>query len=457
MRAKESEKAINRLANIYGFADFTFELMMMGAVSYYAYFLTDIAMISAASMAVILLVARIGDAISVPITGIIIQSIYLKWGQFRSWLLVVPPFTCMFFILMFSNPQFAPLMKAIFLGTCYVFAHICVNLAYNAHLGLMEVIARSPEDQLKLSQKKSQFQFAANTLFAITFMPLVRFFGKSCEWHGFFITMAVFSILQVVGYWNVFYSTKGYEACCTVKSEEKNCTSLLDMFQQVCKNSQLLALLLSDSAKNTGMFVVSALLTYYYKYVVGNLDIISIHILAVSLASFLGSLIAPVIVHKIGKRNVYIYTAIFNAIILGLARLGKKTNFVVFISAVSIGNLLLAIAMSITPVLYSDAAEYAKWKNGKDSKAFTMSMFSMPIKIGIALGGAIAGYGLALINYSPSTKVSHELVNGIVDLITLIPIACSMISAIIFALFYKLDDVKVSQIIKFNGRNEKYE
>ena len=165
MKQEASKKVTSKLINSYGFVSFAFNLMMMVAVTYYAYFLTDVAMINAALMGTILLIARICDMISVPITGGIIQSVQLKWGQYRSWILLAPPFTCLFFILMFTNPDFDPITKGIFLGTCYVIAHICVNFAFNAHAGLIAVLGKTPQERMKITKRNVQYMMAYSIVF----------------------------------------------------------------------------------------------------------------------------------------------------------------------------------------------------------------------------------------------------------------------------------------------------
>ena len=91
------------------------------------FFLTDVAMIGAATMGTILLLARIGDAVSIPLSGAVIQTFQPKLGRFRTWLLVAPPITALFFILMFTDLHFSPTTKAVFLGFCYIAAHASIN------------------------------------------------------------------------------------------------------------------------------------------------------------------------------------------------------------------------------------------------------------------------------------------------------------------------------------------
>ena len=91
------------LVNSYGLAFLTFTLMMNLALNYYTYFLTDVAMISAAHVTLILFITHFVDIPSIPFSGAIIQKTRFRWGQFRSWLLISPVFTCIFFTLTFLS------------------------------------------------------------------------------------------------------------------------------------------------------------------------------------------------------------------------------------------------------------------------------------------------------------------------------------------------------------------
>ena len=72
------EKAENRLpgllVNSYGFAYMTFTLMMSLALNYYAIFLTDVALITAAHMGTIMFITHFVDFASIPFSGSIIQK-----------------------------------------------------------------------------------------------------------------------------------------------------------------------------------------------------------------------------------------------------------------------------------------------------------------------------------------------------------------------------------------------
>lgn len=444
------------IITIYGFADFTFNMMMMIAVSYYAYFLTDIAMIGAATMGTILLIARIGDAISLPITGGILQKVQLKWGQFRSWLLVTPPITCLFFILMFTNLDMDMTLKTIFLGSCYVIAHVCVNLTNNGHFGLMGILGKTSADRISLSTKKIQFQTAANIVFSLAFMPLVAWLGGGNEGNGFLYTMVIFAVLQVVGYWNVFRVTKEYDPYDPNKKlSGTGGTGLTvkEMVQQIFGNGQLLTIMGADCIRNAAMFAVLGMATYYFKYAVGNLALITMYMVCTNVVNFLGSLIAPFIVARLGKKSTYLLSCVIPIVAFGLVRIPASTNPFIYTALVSFASFGLTMGMAIAPAMYLDAAEYGQYKTGKDGAAFIMAMYAMPIKIGVALSGAIIGFGLSAIGYSATVEATPDFVRGLLNIISTIPAACAAF-ALILMLFYRLDDAKVKEYMEANAKRK---
>ncbi|NLW06919.1 MAG: MFS transporter, partial [Clostridia bacterium] len=139
-RLKES------VINAFAFGTIGFVLMMSLISSYYVYFLTDVVGIGAAVVGSLLLVVRIADTISVVVSGGIVEKISLRWGKYRSWLLVAPPIAACFAILMFTNLALPPGIKPVFMGCMYVLAHMFTNLSEVSQLALYPVIATTTVD-----------------------------------------------------------------------------------------------------------------------------------------------------------------------------------------------------------------------------------------------------------------------------------------------------------------------
>ncbi|NTW45249.1 MAG: MFS transporter, partial [Anaerolineaceae bacterium] len=411
---------------------------------------TDVAMISAAAMGTLLLVARIGDGIAVLVTGAIIQKNQLKWGKFRSWLLIAPPITAIFFTLMFTNFNLDPVMKAVVMCISYIIAHTFVNFAYNAHLALMGVIGKTPEERLKLSNKKSQFLCLSTIVFGLAFVPVLTGFAGG----NYNIAVALFAVLQVFGYWNIFRATKEidkFDPDMNVMAEAAGTKlSGADMFASIFKNNQLLLIMAADVLKWLGFISILGLIAYYFIYVAGDMSLIGTYFLWHGIASFAGSLLAVKIVKAIGKKYTVILSSTMIAVMYVLIKLFAGTNPMAFIALACIGVLGFQFSTNIEPAMYIDCAEYGFNKSGKDGAAFIMSMYSMPIKIGVALSGAAIGWGLAAIKYSPTVQITPEFTSNLTSLVTLFPAVCIGLSAVLM-FGYQLTDKKVNTIMEENA------
>ena len=67
-------------------------------------------------------------------------------------------------------------------------------------------------------------------------------------------------------------------------------------------------------------------------------------------------------------------------------------------------------------------------------------MYSVPMKIGMALGGAIATFGLTFIGYEAGMTVDAVFQNQFMILLAVVPAALVLIGAIIMQVGYKITD-----------------
>ncbi len=438
-----SEKISKGIINAYGLGELGFIIMMTLATTYYSYFLTDVAMIGAAAMGTILLVARIVDAVSVPIAGATIEKSNMKWGKYRSWLLVTPPCIVLFFILMFTNVNMSPEIKAVYLGGAYILAHVCVNLGYTSYLSMIPVLGVEPSDRLLLASRRGQANAAGKIIFSLIAMPLVIALGAGNEAKGFFLTTILFTCMMMTGFYIVANISKKYDVNLgpAVKKEK---LSTAEMVSQVFTNKPLLLLMLTEITRWTSMFALYGLAAYYFKYVVNNMIMISVFFTSVNVAMLVGTTAAQFVAQKIDKRNTYLC----GLLILLVGLIGTwlfANNATTFIALMTIGYFGFAFGNNLNTAMYSDAVDYGEWKTGKNARGFIMSMFSLPIKIGIAIGGAAAGYGLASIGYVANAEMTPQLVRGIKMLITILP-ASFVAIGILSMFFYRLSSEKVKQM-----------
>jgi Na+/melibiose symporter-like transporter len=94
------------LVHSYGLSHATFNIMMFLALNYYTFFLTDVALIAAGHLAVLMFITHLVDAASIPIGGAIIQKTQFRWGQYSLCL----------WLHLYSLPSLFPIYKVLTTG-----------------------------------------------------------------------------------------------------------------------------------------------------------------------------------------------------------------------------------------------------------------------------------------------------------------------------------------------------
>ncbi|NLA75877.1 MAG: hypothetical protein GX846_10480 [Deltaproteobacteria bacterium] len=442
------------VVNSYGFASLFFTLMISLAVHYYAIFLTDVAMITAGHVALIMLLTHAVDVLSIPVSGSIIQKTRFRWGRFRTWLLFPPVTTCIFFTLTFTNLPLSYGCKILYLSLVYMVAHISLNFAYNAHLGLISVLAKSSTDRLRLSTRNFQFRMARQIFYAYVVLDILyRLSSANSTTWGYFYTVGMLAVMQVFGYWFLFYQVRDYDRYDPDKSSSKPSRwTNMEMIRQITGNRPLIVILSADTALNLGVYSLQTLAVYYFKYAAQEEPLMKPYVFLSSLAVFASTLIAPRIVSILGKKNTYLFAGGCGAAGYIALRIFGLWHPYLFIAIIVISVLGAGACYPIRQAMYMDAAEYGFYKTGRDASAFVMSMLPLPSKIATALAGTMATAGLELIGYVPNIMPGEQFIQSLMNIICYIPAGACIAAFLIMLFFYDLSDKRLAMIMQANTR-----
>ena len=444
------------LVHSYGLSHGTFNIMMYLALNYYTFFLTDVVMIAAGHLAVLMFITHIADAASVPIGGAIIQKTQFRWGQYRSWLLFMPLVTFLFFTLTFSNiPSFSYWMKIFFLGTAYIISHISLNFAYNAQLGLISVLSAHVDDRARLSARNIQYGYASQLLFSLAVIPVLNYMRSGYgESKGFFYTVIMLASIQIIGYWNLFIRTREYDPYDPDKKIKSSYNlPWLEMLRQLAGNKQLIIIMISDTVRDVGLFGLVSVAVYYFKYVTGDDSWMRQYTFCVAASTLIATLIGPYFIKKIGRKKICIYTAFAGVVGYIILRIYGASGPLTYMSIICCTNFIVGLSSPIRQAMYMDTAEYGYYKTGKNASALIMSMFTMPIKIGVAIALTIIPFYLdKVIGYVPNMEVTPMFIRDLMNLIAFMPAVCYLIAGIIM-IFYELTEEKTFFYMEANAKN----
>ena len=331
-------------------------------------------------------------------------------------------------------------------------AHVNLNFAFNAHLGLISVVANNVRERLRMSTRNMQWGMFSQIVFSLVVVKyMLYYFSEQSPTWGYFYTVGILAVVQVFGYWFLFYQTRNYEKY----DPDKKLKAAFDlnfkeMVMQVLANKHLRLIMTADVAVNLGIFSLSTFAPYYFKYITGNEQFMVQYTLLLGIGVFASTLIAPMVVKIFGKRNTYLFAGLWGTVGYCSLRMFGASDPWVYSIIVLVSVLGAGTSYPIRQAMYMDAAEYGYYKTGKDASAFIMSMYTLPTKIAIMIATSGAGYGLALIGFKANIAQTPEVLNNMMNIICFIP-AGSGFTAFLVMLFYSLSDDKLHKIMETNA------
>lgn len=453
----EQSKLTNSEVNRFGVYGLASSLGIMVPMSYLTIFLTENIMMSAALMGTILLVARIIDFAIGLSSGGIIEKVKLKDGKYRSWFKILRWVVLIGVFMQFVNTSALPPIISItivFIG--YLMLHGSMNFLQTSQFGIVSMMAGpSMEDRNRLSFRNFQFAAAGQIIISAVALPAINILTPVVgNTNAYTLVATLGALMMFLGATSVVKVSKTYDV--TAPQNDGISTmpqvSFGDMIKSVVTNSQMLVVMLAQVFFQTGMQVAMGIMAYYFMFVLGNLTLMALAMTITTIFGLVGSIIGPKFGTKLGKKNAMVVGLLVFAIANIAIMLFATDSIVVYVIFACLYTVGMYFFMSFGQLYFLDCGEYGLWKTGKDNRAVALSMGNMPIKIGMALGGALGAYGLQAIGYTPGMTSSAEFASNFMYLFGGLPAILTLLGAIIMFFGYKLKDSDCELYAKENAK-----
>jgi Na+/melibiose symporter-like transporter len=375
----EQQKPLKKsIINLYGLPSFGFQLFVSMEVFFFAAFLTDYAKIPVAIAGTVLLVTSIFDIIWVPTAGIILEKSSMKWGRYRSWLLIGPPIAAAFFVLQFSNIG-SPTTAAILISIGFIVSHLIWNVYYAGHIAMNNSMSKLREDRISMASNRGMFNALGAIAFSLIGAKSIQLLGGGDQALGSTLTVIGTGVAMVLCYWALFAMTKdyAYHPKANVAAAAKDKMSIGEMLKQIVINPPLIGLMLAELGRYLGRFIIFGMAFYYFKYVVIDLSVIAAFFTGLNVVCVFGALAAAPLAKKFGERNIYMIS--LSLFIIGLLVVYlMPMNTYSFMIVMFLGYLGYGMPDALGVAMYSATVDYGEWKTGKNARGFIMSLISFP-------------------------------------------------------------------------------
>jgi Na+/melibiose symporter-like transporter len=184
---------------------------------------------------------------------------------------------------------------------------------------------------------------------------------------------------------------------------------------------------------------------YYATYNLGNIDLVPLIMLAVSIPGLIGFIIAPKLVKLYGKRNPTLVSLLISVLFSFAAYFVGYHYFTVTLILQAIISFFMFIAMVIMTTMFADSVVYADSKFGIRTEGIIFSFRTLSGKIAAALATFASGIILTVIGYVADSVQTQTALNGLHAIVTLHS-GIMMALCIIPLLFYNLTQANVAEM-----------
>ena len=426
MRVRSSQKVSIGEKVGYSLGDMAANLVFQMMVIFQLKFYTDVFGLDGAVAGSILMIGSISAIIVDPAVGILADRTRTRWGKFRPWLIWTAIPFAIFYVLAFYNPGIQDksavavyaTISYVLLMTVYSFN----NIPYTSLGGVMtsDIRERTSITTIRfIAVTIAQFVVQGLTL------PLVDNLGQGNQQRGWVTTIGLFAIIAIFLFLITFLVTK--ERIQPPPMQVKNIKEdIKDTVSDVSWNSMALltfAIFITLSMWGSAM-------NFYFQHNIDQKSLYdflslfgleieqkeaysigySVFNMTTAIVQFIGVVcLSRILANKYGKKKVFMISLSLTAFFTALFYIPSPTD----ISLIFVLNILKSLAYAPTvPLLWAmigDVADHIEYENYRRATGFCFSGITLALKLGLGLGGAIAGVIISMFGYvSGGSAIQNE-------------------------------------------------
>lgn len=407
------------------------------------YYYTDVVGLSAAFVGALFLVARIIDAFTDPLMGMIVDNTRSRFGKFRPWVLIGTLINAFVLLMLFSAHRFEGTFVYVYAAATYILWGVTYTIMDIPYWSMIPSLSSERSEREHLVVWPRIFASIAWTVVGGYGLHVVGVLGGDDQGHGFFLASGIIVVLFIASALLTFF--KVVDRSNQIDKSEKvtrEKISIKDVKTIIGQNDQLQSLIGFVLSFNIAIQLIGGFGIYYFSYAIGQPDMFPMFMLVAGAAEFSGIFLFPWISKVVNRRFMWPLACgfpILCSVVLFLGGEIAPTNAIlvgIAGAALKFGNGLFN---GLSTVMLADVVDYGEKKTGMRSESVIFSVQTMLVKGAGALAGFLIGSGLTMVGYVANEVQSDSTVIGLKVLMLLIPALLVGLSALIYKKSYKLD------------------
>ena len=425
------------------------------SASYVMYYYQDVLGLSATFVGLILMIARIFDAVNDPFMGVLVAKTRTRWGRFRPWLFSGTVLNAVVLYALFAAPKVEGTALMVYFTVAYILWGVTYTMMDIPYWSMIPAVTRTPAERESLSVVGRTCAGVGSAIVTMFTMLLVGAFGGSSERQGFKTVALLVSVCFVAA----------EVLCCLLFQEktksESKVASIKEMFTALLRNDQAMVVVASIVLINCALYLTANFIIYYFKYDFGGEGWKASYTLFSTVGGgmqILGMMVLyPLLRKKLSNTQVFTVSLVAAlagyGLLLVLCLLGLGGNLVLLCIP---GGMVFAcngMLTVLTTLFLSGSVDYGELKTGRREESVIFSMQTFVVKAASGVSVFLTGVGLDFIGLvgnadetGPIAAQSSGTLLGLRLMMTVLPIGLLVGAMLLFRRKFQLTDVKMTQI-----------
>lgn len=438
----------------YGLGAIGKDMVYMLSAGYILYYYQDVLGVSAISMGMILMAARVFDAFNDPVMGVIVAKTKTKWGKFRPWLLIGTILNAIVLYLMFAAPPSLDGKGLVaYAAVAYVLWGVTYTMMDIPFWSMIPAFTEGGKERENLSTLARSCAGVGSAIITIITMKCVYVLGQENERMGFKWFALIVSLLFVLF---------TLVTCMVIKEKstvDVDSPSVGEMFRALLRNDQAMTVVITIVLINCSLYITSNLLIYFFKYDFGTETWYNSYTLFNTFGGAI-QILSMMIFFPVLRKFISAIQVFYASIILAVS----GYTVLLVLSFVNMSNLLLLLIPGfliftafgmltvLTTVFLANTVDYGEMKNGRRDESVIFSMQTFVVKLASGVAAFIASICLTVCNLSSDTagtqvaETAGASVAGLRLTMTVLPIAGLLAAIFLFHKKYILTEENIEKI-----------
>ena len=425
------------------------------SASYVMYFYQDVLRLSATFVGLILMIARVFDALNDPFMGVIVAKTRTRWGRFRPWILTGTVLNALVLYALFAAPDLSQAGMMVYFSIVYILWGVTYTMMDIPYWSMIPAVTSTPADRENLSVVGRTCAGVGAALIAMFTMLLVGALGGDSERAGFKYVALIVSVVFVVT-----------QIVCCAKMKESNQTEMKtatvkEMFRALFSNDQAIVVVLSIVLINSALYLTSNFVIYFFKYDFGGAGWKESYTLFSTIggaAQILGMmLLYPLLRKKLSNTGVFTLSLVLAlggyGLLLALCLAGLSGNLIALCVPGVVVFACNGMLSVLTTLFLSNSVDYGQMKTGRREESVIFSMQTFVVKAASGVAVFLTGIGLDLIGLVGDTEETGAVAAqsagtllGLRLMMTVLPMLVLLAALLLFRRKFILTDEKAAEI-----------